>query len=569
MLPYSGVNILVLYPVRNTINRFVNQLETIFTMNDHDGAVIVWIILMLVRLGTSDYAGLSLKLTRLSNDKFENPTATACNWQEENRKFCKDANSRCDGNCCQCTCDYQTSTFDRSTMMCRTNKEFRSGCKVSFKNVYENSQIKVLDLTRNGGAEINWPAVNGDQMKSFIINSTKFYHNGSEIPIMFLHENGKPRMTGDKWTAPIQWNKVSPGYSGKLFRVDIWYQIERSVRGGKYSLNLTDCFVFKSSGSITVTYPSRLSTELSSSTTEESTSPLTSPLTSPSTLPSSSTEEAEILPTTPEESKETREPTEPTEKPSEKEGGTFGARKDGSGGGSTAVTASLVVVGCLVLVVIVLIVLWLRRRSAKALNEKNGAPVDTCGSVDNPMMSQMENIYAEADVNHLKKGTDNVAYDYVRGNLETNYTSLDMNKVESVPTYESLINTQNNMYEQIPVKENAKSPSVAALGAQTPIVEPFYNVVDDHVLDEPEENNKTREIPGRTGHESSGRVYSTLEEDDIPENCGREIPGRTGYDDTERVYSVLQDETAESDYLTVLPEKSDYEQPINPPVPDA
>ena len=242
-------------------------------------------------------------------------------------------------------------------------------------------------------------------------------------------------------------------------------------------------------------------------------------------------------------------------------------------------TASLAVVGCLLLVVIVLIVLWLRRRSAKALKEKNGAPVDTCGSIDNPMMSQMENIYAEADVNYLKKGTDNVVYDYVGGNLETNYTSLDMNKVESVPTYESLINTQNNM---IPAKDNPKCPSVAGLGAQTPIAEPLYHVVDGpegaqdpgeiyHVLEEAEEtgNCRTREIPGRTGDEDSERVYSTLEEEDIPENCGREVPGRTGYDDTERVYSVLQDETAESDYLTVLPEKLDYEQPINPPVPDA
>ena len=113
--------------MRNTINRFVNQLETFFTMSDHEAAVIVWVILMLVCLSTSDYTGLSFQLTRLPNDKFENPTATACNWQEENKKFCKDANSRCDRNCCQCTCDYQASTFDRSSMKCRINKEFRSG----------------------------------------------------------------------------------------------------------------------------------------------------------------------------------------------------------------------------------------------------------------------------------------------------------------------------------------------------------------------------------------------------------------------------------------------------------
>ena len=351
-------------------------------------------------------------------------------------------------------------------------------------------------------------------------------------------------------------------------------------------MNLTDCFVFKSSGSIIVTYPSRLSTTLSSPTTEESTilpstAPSTSPSTSPSTLPSSFEEvvstllttnkpPAEIPLTTPKESEETREPTEPTEKPSGKEGGTFGARKDESGEGNTAVTVSLAVVGCLLLVAVVLLVLWLKRRSAKALNEKSGAPVNTCGSVDNPMMmSQMENIYAEADVDYPKKGKENVVYDYARGNMETNYTSLDINKVESVPTYESLINTQNDMYEQIPVKDNAKSSTVVGLAAQTPIAEPFYNVVDDNVPDEPDENSKTREIPGRTGHEDSERVYSTLEEDDTPESCGREVAGRTGYDDTERVYSALDDEIVESDYLTILPEKSDYELPINPPVPDA
>ena len=30
-------------------------------------------------------------------------------------------------------------------------------------------------------------------------------------------------------------------------------------------------------------------------------------------------------------------------------------------------------------------------------------------------------------------------------NMENNYASLDMSKFENVPTYESLINTQNNM----------------------------------------------------------------------------------------------------------------------------
>ena len=82
--------------------------------------------------------------------------------------------------------------------------------------------------------------------------------------------------------------------------------------------------------------------------------------------------------------------------------------------------------------------------------------------------------------------------------------------------------------------------------------------------------NCGREVPGRTGVDNPERVYSTLEEEEgAPENYGRDVPGRTGDDDPERVYSVLEDETAESDYLTILSEKSDYEQPINPPMPDA
>ena len=43
-------------------------------------------------------------------------------------------------------------------------------------------------------------------------------------------------------------------------------------------------------------------------------------------------------------------------------------------------------------------------------------------------------------------GTDDVVYDYANGNLENNYTSLDMSKVENTPTYQSLINnTLNNV----------------------------------------------------------------------------------------------------------------------------
>ena len=490
-------------------------------MNNHEPAIIAC-ILMLVCFSNCDYAGLSFKLTRSSKDKFQNPTATRpCNWKEKDKNFCQDANSRCDRNCCQCTCDDQTSTFDRNSMKCQTNKEFRFGCKVNFKNVHANSPIKVLDLTKKGGAEINWPAVWGDKVKSFSINSVKFYRNGSEIPTTFLHEKGNASRKDGKWIASIEWDKVSNNSChGKIFRVELSYEIKKPGTRSYVKEN-HDCFVFKSKGSITVTYPSVTSTALPSPATEKSTSPSVK-----------------------------------TIEPSGKEGGTFGARKDDSGGGNNAVTVSLAVVGCLLLVAIVLLLLWLRRRSAKALNEKNGAPVDASRSVDNPMMiSQMENIYAEADdTNYPDKGKDNVVC--AEGNLKNYYASLDMNKVESVPTYELLTDTQNNM---IPAKDSdAKSPKVVGLGAQTPIAEPLYHVVDEpeeaqdpgeinHVLEEPEEtgNCKTREIPARSEHEDSNRVYSTLEEEDTPEICGREVPGRTGYDDTERVYSVLEDETAE------------------------
>ncbi|CAB3996699.1 Homeotic female sterile [Paramuricea clavata] len=185
--------------------------------------------------------------------------------------------------------------------------------------------------------------------------------------------------------------------------------------------------------------------------------------------------------------------------------------------------------------------------------------------------------------------------------------SLDMSKVESKPTYESLVNVQSNMYEQIPV--NCNTPGASGVSGQTPIAEPFYHVVDTlegaqdpgQICHDPDNCETRREIPGRTGDDNPERVYSTLEdegapenfgrevpgrtgddnpervystleeeeEESAPENYGREVPGRTGDDDTERVYSVLEDEAAESDYLTILPEKSDYEQPINPPMSHA
>ncbi len=90
-------------------------------------AFIVCLVLMSLCLTASDYAGLSFDLTRLKIDKFKNPTTTKCDWQSENRKFCIDANSRCDNNCCRCTCDDPKSTFVRSTMKCRNNDEIRKG----------------------------------------------------------------------------------------------------------------------------------------------------------------------------------------------------------------------------------------------------------------------------------------------------------------------------------------------------------------------------------------------------------------------------------------------------------
>jgi hypothetical protein len=88
---------------------------------------IIGLVFLVMCVTASDYAGLSFQLTRLANDKFKNPTTKICDWQEKNEKFCTDTNSRCDGNCCQCTCDHGISTFDRSTMKCRINDDLRSG----------------------------------------------------------------------------------------------------------------------------------------------------------------------------------------------------------------------------------------------------------------------------------------------------------------------------------------------------------------------------------------------------------------------------------------------------------
>ena len=91
----------------------------------HEGIIIVGLLAMLVPLSSSDYDGLSFKLNRFDNDKFENPTAKKCG--RKYKQFCTDTNSRCDGDCCRCTCDYQTSTFDSSEMKCQNNNEFRKG----------------------------------------------------------------------------------------------------------------------------------------------------------------------------------------------------------------------------------------------------------------------------------------------------------------------------------------------------------------------------------------------------------------------------------------------------------
>ena len=95
----------------------------------HEVIIIVVVLALFVCLSSSNYAGLSFKLTRSDDDYFKNPTAKICDtWQTQNYKqFCKDTNSRCDRNCCQCTCDPPKSTFDSNDMKCQTNNELRKG----------------------------------------------------------------------------------------------------------------------------------------------------------------------------------------------------------------------------------------------------------------------------------------------------------------------------------------------------------------------------------------------------------------------------------------------------------
>ena len=88
-------------------------------------AIIVGLIL--ICLSSSQYAGISFQLTRLTNDIFKNPTAKRCVLQAKNQKFCEDTNSRCNRSCCWCTCDDQASTFDRRVMKCRKDDKIRLG----------------------------------------------------------------------------------------------------------------------------------------------------------------------------------------------------------------------------------------------------------------------------------------------------------------------------------------------------------------------------------------------------------------------------------------------------------
>ncbi|CAB3996178.1 Hypothetical predicted protein, partial [Paramuricea clavata] len=373
----------------------------------HELAIIIGLVFLVVCVTASDYAGLSFNLTRFANDRFENPTATNCKREPENEKFCTDTNSRCGRNCCQCTCDNPKSTFDRSTMTCRINKEFRFGCKINFKGSDQETGIKRLDLTKDGKAKINWQVDTwNDEVNSFEIISINSYHDGSGMKNKFLKEKlkgkgpekEKPKTKNGKCEASIQWDKVekNSAYNGKVFRVNISYEIKKA--SDERLVNKNDCFIFKSKGNIMVTFPTLPSTTPSPITMSRTPSSKTK-------LPSSNTPNEISTPAismTTQESKKTRKPTESTGKTDDPPVLTPGARKEGGVGGNDATTVSLAVVGCLLLLVaVVLVVLWTRRRSAKASKEKTRGAADADGSVDNPL----ENIYAEADtsINYPQK----------------------------------------------------------------------------------------------------------------------------------------------------------------------
>ena len=93
-------------------------------------------------------------------------------------------------------------------------------------------------------------------------------------------------------------------------------------------------------------------------------------------------------------------------------------------------------------------------------------------------------------------------------------------------------------------------------------LEPFYHSVDEqpqdpsqiyHLPDEPQEtvDCMTRGVPGRIVNESPAGIQIT------------------GGDNPKKVSNVPEDGSSEADYLTILPATSDYEQPVDPPVPDA
>ncbi|XP_028398074.1 uncharacterized protein LOC114521742 isoform X2 [Dendronephthya gigantea] len=478
--------------------------------------------LILICSSSSQYAGKSFQLTRSDYDEFKNPTAEKCDWQAEyqNRKFCVDTNALCNNNqntkhCCECICDWPKSTFDRRVMKCQINKEIRSECSVKFKNIWSDGHpIKLLNLKNNGKETLYWKyknEVKGDKIKSFNVLSIASYHDGKVAMKSFLKKKGKPKKDqSGNYETEIKWDQVSLNeYYGLIFRVNISYEIEKK----KNISNIKDCFVFKSSGSIKVTFPSLSSTTLSPSTTEESTSPVRSSKKTPSTTPdtksssttpdtkssnttpdtksssttpntksssttpdtksSSTTPDTKSSSTTPDTKSSSTTPTGKTEtmtttgeqaktvnpvhtnKMSTFESSTTskntaspGAREKSSGDENDTVVVSLVVVACIVFIVaVILVVWWKRRQSGRASKQNNQATIIANKGANNPMiMSPMESIYAEADnsVNYLQEKEKNSnVYDYATGNLESNYTSLDLSKVESDPVYHSLCDSHN------------------------------------------------------------------------------------------------------------------------------
>ena len=110
-----------------------------------------------------------------------------------------------------------------------------------------------------------------------------FYHDRIEVQNKFLTKNGNVSKRKDgKWGIRIkvicwfcpsgsehvlvkflqvtgfevcfnilfQWDPVSKDYHGQLFKVNVSYTVERTLRGDIYLIKEKDCFVFKSSGSI-------------------------------------------------------------------------------------------------------------------------------------------------------------------------------------------------------------------------------------------------------------------------------------------------------------------------------